>query len=245
MGLGTFLSGFHHPAPGNGDASGWSSGRSSCVGCTGSFRGGSTRLWKLVILGGCFACLKTVRAIHSHGGKKMRIDEDRDEDGSVASHDVELRTGRILALRTPRVIKKAAGAKRGWTAGDVSSSPISEFPHRLRKLTSSLRGGGNDVAGPNRLPRHEGGKDSSRYSESGSGSLTRFRRGEIRPVFGASRVWVILIFLGINSSGSSSVKSSKMRCEKIAVRSFLGCLRLDPFSSDANILQFQRTRSSR
>ena len=123
MGLGTFLSGFHHPAPGNGDASGWSTGRSSCVGCTGSFRGGSTRLWKLVILGGCFACLKTVRAIHSHGGKKMRIDEDRDEDGSVASHDVELRTGRILALRTPRVIKKAAGAKRGWTAGDVSSSP--------------------------------------------------------------------------------------------------------------------------
>ena len=42
------------------------------------------------------------------------------------------------------------------------------------------------MGGPDRLPRHEGGKDSSRYSESGSGSLGRLCRGEIRPGFDAS-----------------------------------------------------------
>ena len=37
------------------------------------------------------------------------------------------------------------------------------------------------VAGLNRFPRHKGGKDSSRYFESGSGSLARFRRGGFVP----------------------------------------------------------------
>ena len=41
------------------------------------------------------------------------------------------------------------------------------------------------MAGRDRLPRHEGGKDSSWYSESGSRSLTRFCRGEICPGFDA------------------------------------------------------------
>ena len=163
------------------------------MGWSGSFRGGSTPLRKLVILGGWFACLRTVRAIHSNGRKKMRtkmkIGMTTDSTMTTTSESAPVEFS-LFELQEPigRRQGRNADGLRGMFCrpGNLGTS------HRLRKLTSSLRGGGNDVAGRYRFPRYEGGKDSSRYSESGSGSLTRLRRGKIRPGFGASAIFGVV-----------------------------------------------------
>ena len=83
-------------------------------------------------------------------------------------------------------IDEVAGARFEGIAGGISEKPgLWRFLPVSRCSSRRCGGDGNDVAGRDRNPRHEGGKDSSRYSASGSGSLTRFRRGEIRPAFGA------------------------------------------------------------
>ena len=64
------------------------------------------------------------------------------------------------------------------------------------------------MAGRYRLPRHEGGKDLSRYFESGSGSVSQLRRGEIRPgfyamaFFAAVGVWETLDRRGVVGEGT-------------------------------------------
>ena len=101
------------------------------------------------------------------------------------NNEVGGRAGWILALRTARVNWTVAGTKRGRTAGMFRRPATSELLTASGSSLCLCGGGGRDVAGRDRLPRKEVGKDSSRYSESGSGSLARFRRGEIRPGFGA------------------------------------------------------------
>mgnify|MGYP006989419745 CR=1 FL=1 len=113
-------------------------------------------------------------------GRRVRFTSTADKKTATAPTNVNVGvcTGRILPLRTARVNRTDCG-------GCFVESATSEL---LTASGSSLRlcgGGGNDVAGRNRLPRQEGGKDTSRYFESGSGSLARFCRGEIRSGFGA------------------------------------------------------------
>ena len=68
------------------------------------------------------------------------------------------------------------------------------------------------MAGLNRLSRHEGGKNSSRYSESGSGSLSQLRREEIRPGFGASAFFATVeackLSVVAGSSGGTGINVS-------------------------------------
>ena len=109
-GLGTFLSGFIILLQEKGDSSGRSAGMNGTL-----FSRGSTRLRKLVILGGWFACLQTVRAIHSNGRKKRRT---KMKIGMTT--DPTMTT--TLESGTARVNRTAAGVKRGRTAGDVSSA---------------------------------------------------------------------------------------------------------------------------
>ena len=63
------------------------------------------------------------------------------------------------------------------------------------------------MASRDRLPRHEGRKDLSRYSDSGSGFLVRLLWGEIRPPgFGALETWRMRLEEGRKLYGGEIVR---------------------------------------
>ena len=88
-------------------------------------------------------------------------------------------------------------------------------------------GGGNGVTGRNCLPRHERGKDSSRYFESGSGFLARLRRGKVRPGFGAqaffAAVRVVADYRGVKRSSGEGERGLMFLFTVSCHRSFPRC----------------------
>mgnify|MGYP006989426757 CR=1 FL=1 len=113
--------------------------------------------------------------IHSNGRKKIRT---KMKIGTTTSESAPVGFS-LFGLQEST--ERRQGRNTDGLRGMFRRVRYFKTSHRLRKLTLSL----GEAVGRYRLPRHEGGKDSSRYSESGSGSLSRLRRGEIRTGFGA------------------------------------------------------------
>ena len=175
MGLGTFLSGFIFLLREIVGASGSTTWKSGCLRLTGP----SSRGDRLV--SGNSSSSGVVRMFKDgtcDSLQRQKVEGNKDND---PDDDVGVRSGRILALRSARVIRRGWGETRTDCGGCFVGSDTSKLLTASGSSLRLCRGDVKDVAGPNRLPRHEGGKNSSWYSEWGSVSLSRLIVGRFVP----------------------------------------------------------------